>query len=246
MIINYLNFEYSHSRHLSLGHLIVDNSRRNVQPDYYHSLLTVCILVLTVALPNSALATPEEIIQALELTPNIDNGKKIYPLCASCHMKNGWGKVDGSFPVIAGQHRNVLIKQLSDIRDRNRENPTMYPFTDPAVIGGAQGISDVTAYIASMKKNPKSGSGSGNNLESGKSLYQKRCSLCHGDKAQGNNEAFFPSLNGQHHAYLLRQLKWIRDGYRKNANPAMVTEVKDLSDDELDAVADYLSRIQDI
>ena len=50
-------------------------------------------------------------------------------------------------------------------------------------------------------------------------------------------------MKGQHHAYLLRQLKWVRDGYRKNANEVMVTEVKALSDAELDAVADYLSRL---
>ncbi|NOQ90925.1 MAG: c-type cytochrome, partial [Gammaproteobacteria bacterium] len=119
----------------------------------------------------------------------------------------------------------------------------MYPFTDPGSIGGIQGIIDVTAYIASMQRDPKPGVGKGNNLEIGKSIYQKRCLQCHGDKAQGNNDAFFPSLKGQHHAYLLRQLKWIREGYRKNANELMVTEVKALSDDELDAVADYLSRL---
>ena len=83
----------------------------------------------------------------------------------------------------------------------------------------------------------------GKNLDEGESIYRKRCLQCHGDKAQGNNEAFFSSLKGQHHAYLLRQLKWIRDGYRKNANEAMVAEVKVLSDDELNAVADYLSRL---
>ena len=159
-------------------------------------------------------------------------------------MKNGWGKKDGSFPVIAGQHRNVLIKQMADIRSKSRDNPTMFPFTDPNEIGGLQGISDVTAYIGSMNKSPDAGVGDGKQLDLGKNIYAKRCTHCHGEKAEGNNEAFFPSLSGQHHAYLLRQLKWIRDGYRKNANEAMVKEVKALSDEELDAVADYLSRLR--
>ncbi len=186
----------------------------------------------------------DEITQAIALKPDIENGKHIYRLCASCHLKNGWGKEDGSFPVIAGQHRNVLIKQLEDIRFKNRDNPTMYPFTDPESIGGIQGISDVTAYIASMEKDPAPGIGDGKNLTLGKKIYEKRCIQCHGDQGQGNNDAFFPSLKGQHHAYLLRQLKWIREGYRKNANEVMVTEVKALSDSELDAVADYLSRLR--
>ena len=158
-------------------------------------------------------------------------------------MKTAWGKKDGSFPVIAGQHRNVLIKQLSDIRAKNRENPTMYPFTDPKSIGGAQAIADVTAYIASMDKPHDIGVGDGQQLALGKAIFQQRCMVCHGAQAQGNNDAFFPRLSGQHHAYLLRQLKWIRDGYRKNSNPQMVSEVKNLSDTDLDAIADYLSRL---
>ena len=214
---------------------------------HYRHLLAGAILTLIGFTPLCAISTnaniTEEMTQAIALKPDIVNGKEIYRLCASCHMKNGWGKKDGSFPVIAGQHRNVLIKQLADIRSKNRVNPTMFPFTDPESLGGIQGISDVTGYISTMKKDPTPGVGAGKNIELGKSIYKKRCIQCHGDEAAGNNEAFFPSLKGQHHAYLLRQLKWIQQGYRKNANEVMVTEVKALSDDELDAVADYLSRL---
>lgn len=213
----------------------------------HRRLLGSVILTLIGFTPLCAISTnaniSEEMSQALALKPDIDNGREIYRLCASCHMKNGWGKKDGSFPVIAGQHRNVLIKQLADIRSKNRVNPTMYPFTDPESVGGIQGISDVTAYIASMEKDPTPGVGDGKNIELGKNIYEKRCIQCHGEEAQGNNEAFFPSLKGQHHAYLLRQLKWIQQGYRKNANEVMMNEVKALSDTELDAVADYLSRL---
>lgn len=209
----------------------------------HRGFLPAGILALICFLPTCAMSITDEITPSLELTPNIENGKKLYRLCANCHMDNGWGKKDGSFPVIAGQHRNVLIKQLADIRSKNRDNPTMYPFTDPGSIGGLQGISDVTAYIATMEKDPNPGIGLGKNLALGESIYKQRCLQCHGDKAQGSNEAFFPSLKGQHEAYLSRQLIWIRDGHRKNANAAMVTEVKSLSDEELDAVADYLSRL---
>jgi cytochrome c553 len=234
---------YTIKKNMYFKHLAAKNSHQSK----YRRIFAGCILALAGFTPLCAISTnaniSEEMIKAIELTPDIENGKEIYRLCASCHMNNGWGKKDGSFPVIAGQHRNVLIKQLADIRSKHRDNPTMYPFTDPESVGGIQGISDVTAYIASMEKDPTPGLGDGNNVELGKSIYSKRCMQCHGKAAEGNNEAFFPSLKGQHHAYLLRQLKWIRDGYRKNANEVMVTEVKALSDDELDAVADYLSRL---
>jgi len=205
--------------------------------------ITSCVLVLTSLVVPCASSNTDEINQALQLTPDITNGKAIYPLCGSCHMKTGWGKKDGSFPVIAGQHRKVLIKQLADIRAKNRENPTMYPFTDPKSIGGAQAVADVTAYIASMKPSPDVGIGNSKQLDLGEAIFQKRCMQCHGEKAQGNNEAFFPRLQGQHYAYVLRQLKWIKQGYRKNSNPQMLIEVKTLSEPELDAVADYISRL---
>ncbi len=206
-------------------------------------IFTQCIVALFAIAPLCALSTSDEIQRSLTLTPDIENGKRIYPLCASCHMPTGWGKKDGSFPVIASQHRKVLIKQLADIRARNRENPTMYPFTDPESIGGIQAIADVTAYIAQLPPDPAPGTGDGTQLETGKTIYQQRCKQCHGDEGEGNNDAYFPKLKSQHHAYLLRHMKWIRDGYRKNSNPVMVNQVKALTDDELYAVADYLSRL---
>ena len=174
---------------------------------------------------------------------DLTNGKKVYALCASCHLDNGWGKPDGSFPVIAGQHQKVLIKQLEDIRAKKRQNPTMYPFADPDEMGGEQALLDVTAYIARLSPNPSPGRGRGDALARGEKLYTGRCVQCHGEGGLGNNEAYYPKLKGQHYAYLARQLRWIRDGYRNNANPAMVKELSALSDADIEAMADYISRM---
>ena len=213
--------------------------------------------------PLCALSSQSQIKHPYDQKADIERGRDIYPLCAACHLDNGWGKKDGSFPVIAGQHRRVLLKQLDDIRARHRENPTMFPFSDPDTIGGEQSVIDVTAYIATLPApdvyqgaanqvtayiatlpaNPSPGTGDGKQLGLGKDIYQQRCSQCHGKQGLGDNLAVYPRLKGQHHAYLLRQLKWIRDGYRKNSDPAMVEQVKTLSDNELDAVADYISRL---
>ncbi len=207
-----------------------------------HAILNLILLVMVLASP-CALSSPDQIIHPYDQPANIERGRQIYPLCAACHLENGWGKKDGSFPVIAGQHRRVLLKQLDDIRARFRENPTMYPFSDPDTIGGEQAVIDVTAYIATMASNPSPGTGNGKQLALGDKIYRQRCTQCHGKDGMGNNENVFPKLKGQHHAYLLRQLKWIRDGYRKNSNPAMVEQIKNLADTDLDAVADYISRL---
>jgi cytochrome c553 len=201
------------------------------------------ILLLASAWPLCALSSTDQLTTGWMPEADLERGKKLYPLCASCHMDNGWGKKDGSFPVIAGQHQKVLLKQLEDIRTRKRENPTMFPFSDAQTMGGDQAMMDVTAYIASMKPNPSPGVGDGKQLALGKNLYEKRCVQCHGETGIGNSDALYPRISNQHYAYLLRQLIWIRDGYRKNSHPLMLDNVKGLSNDELSAIADYVSRL---
>ena len=98
-------------------------------------------------------ATAAEALEALKLLGDIEEGEEIYTVCAACHQPTGWGDPLGVFPQLAGQHTTVLIKQISDIRAGNRDNPTMYPFA--MQIEGAQDIRDVCAYIQTMKMNPK-------------------------------------------------------------------------------------------
>ncbi len=98
-------------------------------------------------------ATAEEALEALTLNGDVEEGEEIYTVCAACHFPTGWGDPLGVFPQLAGQHSTVLIKQISDIRAKNRDNPTMYPFA--MQIEGAQDIADVCSYIQTLKMNPK-------------------------------------------------------------------------------------------
>jgi cytochrome c553 len=182
--------------------------------------------------------------EALKLTPNLENGRDVYEVCSACHQPNGWGLVDGTFPQIAGQHRDVLIKQLADIRALNRDNPTMYPFALPQEIGGPQSIADVTAYIAKLPMNPNNGVGPGTMLDKGKQLYADNCVRCHGDQGQGDDAKYYPRIQGQHYEYLLRQYKWIKEGKRRNANPDMVKQIQNFTDEDTVAVLDYVSRLK--
>jgi cytochrome c553 len=186
--------------------------------------------------------------KAMTLEPDLENGLDVYVVCSACHMPEGWGVEEGTFPQLAGQHRSVLIKQLADIRSRNRDNPTMYPFSLPESIGDEQAVADVAAYIEQLKMNPENGKGEWKEgtpeYEAGKKLFKTNCVQCHGEEGEGNAEKLYPKIQGQHYNYMVRQIEWILNGKRRNANPDMVKIIKGFSKEEIAHVINYASRIQ--
>jgi cytochrome c553 len=182
--------------------------------------------------------------QALMLTPNPENGRRVYRISAICHTPEGWGLENGAYPQVAGQLRTVLIKQLADIRARNRDNPTMRPFTSPQLLGGAQEIADVAAYISQLPMTPHNGRGPGMDLAWGEQLYKDNCIECHGDNGEGDLEDHIPAIYGQHFLYLLRQFEWIKMERRRNADRKMVKQIHNFTPRDIHAVLDYVSRIE--
>jgi cytochrome c553 len=189
-------------------------------------------------------AWDEEHEPAMALAPNLQNGRMIYEVCAICHTPMGWGMQHGRYPQIAGQHPNVTIKQLTDIRQGTRENPTMYPFSQMAILQNPQNIADVAAYIAKLPMTAQNTVGPGLDLDHGKKIYKDHCVKCHGANGEGENKDLQPRIQGQHFEYLLRQFYWIKEGRRRNADKDMVKQIRGFSDRDIVAVVDYVSRLR--
>ena len=183
-----------------------------------------------------------EKLLALQAVGNALRGEIAYEVCQGCHGFGAPGDEEGYYPRLAGQHASVLIKQMTDVRAGRRDNPTEYPFLTEHVLD-VQDIADVATYLANLPVTPDNGKGPGENLEQGEELYAEDCMDCHGIYGEGEAEEFYPRVSGQHYAYMVRESRDIRDGRRRNANPEMVESIEDYSDEQIQAVSDYMSRL---
>ncbi len=80
----------------------------------------------------------------------------------------------------------------------------------------------------------------------GAALYKaKTCTACHGKDAKTPIMPNYPKIAGQNKAYIIQQMKDIKSGARNNGNTAAMKGVMHLvSDAEIEAIADYVSRLK--
>jgi cytochrome c553 len=186
----------------------------------------------------------EKITIKLDFIPDIEDGKTTYGICARCHLPEAWGNDDGTYPQLAGQHVNVLMKQLLDIRNGTRHSSLMFPFVQSRTVGGYQELSNVVAYISTLPMNPDHARGpwqqDSKQYKQGKDIYQKYCANCHGDNGEGNNELVYPRLQGQHFQYMNQQIMRIKNGVRE-VHPGMQAMVKQLEPEQLEQAINYAS-----
>ena len=80
----------------------------------------------------------------------------------------------------------------------------------------------------------------------GAALYTaKMCQTCHGVEGKAPIMPMYPKLAGQNKEYALAQMKDIKSGKRNNGMAAaMKAMVANVSDAELEAIADYLSNVK--
>jgi cytochrome c553 len=188
--------------------------------------------------------TPER-AEALRKTGDIERGKEAFRGCRGCHKQDAFGRVDGTYPRLTGQYASVIIKQLTDIRAGLRFNPKMEPFISPDAVSVDE-IADIAVFLSNLTTIKENGKGPGDQVRVGETIYmQKGCIKCHGNRGEGNGDKLYPALAAQHYSYLLREMELIRTMARGNSHPDMVLALRDLSTADMEAVADYLSRLPD-
>lgn len=197
-------------------------------------------------LVSHALFAAEMVTIELKFQPDPVNGRQVFEACARCHLPEAWGNDDGTYPQLAGQHINVLLKQLLDIRSGERRNPSMRPFVQQRTIGGYQNLVDVVAYITNLPMDPNYTQGpwaeATSEYAKGKALFLDNCAACHGAAGEGNNDRAYPRLQGQHYSYTRRQAIAMKRGLRKT-DLGMLSVITRLSEQDLALALNYVSRL---
>jgi len=170
-------------------------------------------------------------------------GKAKTAVCAACHGADGNSAI-ANFPKLAGQNEKYLLKQLKEIKDGTRPVVEM---TGLLTGMSDQDLADIAAYFASKKTTI--GHAAKDQVVAGQQLYRAgdvkkgiaACTACHSPTGNGNGQAGFPALSGQHAAYVEKQLKAFRVAERANDPNKMMRDIAaKMSDAEIKAVASYI------
>lgn len=165
--------------------------------------------------------------------------------CVSCHGAAGNSTIVQN-PKLSAQHEAYLVKQLTEFKGPTRNNPVMTAISKPLT---DDEIKNIGAYLARQQAKPGAAKNKAT-VEMGKKIYRAgiaeknipACAGCHSANGAGI-PAQFPRLAGQHQDYTAAQLVNFRTGARKNSEQ-MTTIAKRLSDDEIQAVADYVAGLK--
>lgn len=182
---------------------------------------------------------------ALELDPNVKNGRALYQEhCSSCHGQKALGSATKLIPALAGQRQAYLIKQLADFAELERQATEMHRVVARAQINEPQAWTDLAAYLNNLEPTPFPQRGKGANLELGEAQYAQWCASCHGDDGRGDEDGFSPSLRNQHYAYLVQQMRALARDHRTNVDSNLGRFIDSLEADEMEGLADYVTRLR--
>ena len=158
--------------------------------------------------------------------------------CAHCHGTDG-NSTSSAYPSLAGQTRDYLYRQMKDFKEGRRKNAMMSPSIG---VLSDQDMQDLAEYFSAQSIVRIKFDADPAKVEQGRKIAQEaQCVACHQAGFKGLNE--FPRLSRQKYPYIVKQLKDYRDGLRTNDNGVMAPTAKNLSDEQIEALAHYLASI---
>ena len=188
---------------------------------------------------------------------NVEAGKAKAGMCMVCHGADGNSAAD-TWPKLAGQVPEYIVKQLQDFKLGRRTDEQMGPMAQPL---SDQDVADLAAYFS--KQQPTPAEARMELLAQGERLFLKgkgrpavvaACTGCHAPNGAGRGDwarlysnlptLLAPAIGGQHPAYVAKQLKAYRDGARGNDVARVMRNIAArLDDQDIAAVAEYVATL---
>ena len=166
-------------------------------------------------------------------------------ICAACHGVDG-NSVAAANPVLAGQHPDYIVKQLTEFKSGKRNNAIMLGMASTL---SDQDMKNVAAWFGTQKpkareaQDPKT-------MEAGRAIYRTgiasakvpACMACHGPAGNGMPSQY-PRVGSQLGSYIEAQMLAFKKGERAN-NPIMTDIAKRMSDNDIKTVSNYISGLR--
>ncbi|MCO5132461.1 MAG: cytochrome c4 [Xanthobacteraceae bacterium] len=170
---------------------------------------------------------------------DIAAGKAKAETCAACHGADGISRTENT-PSLAGQPDQFIQWQLVFLRGGARKSDVMAPMAEPL---SNDDIRNLGAYFATLTP-PKGAADNDPELSRKGAMAAKgrRCASCHTDSYAGTKAV--ARLAGQREDYLVKALRDYKSGARAGGGGAAMANVAyPLSEEEIAALAHYLSRL---
>jgi cytochrome c553 len=174
--------------------------------------------------------------------------------CAWCHGPSLQGF--STAPRLAGQSSQYVMNQLYSFRDHARDNPLSRQYMWGAAANhlSFQTAHNLALYLSTLSPKPAD-DGHEVLTPRGQMIYQEgipdanipSCVACHGPNAEGaaaQGAGQIPRLGGLSYYYLKRRLTQWGEGYHATALAPMPEIASKLSDNDIEALASYLSFVR--
>lgn len=170
---------------------------------------------------------------------DIDAGRAKAQVCVACHGQGGNATLPG-VPSLAAQPAMHTFLQLVQFREKRRRDAQMTPFAEKL---SDRDMQDLAAYFAAQKAAPGTHAADAAKAAAGKKILEANyCGSCHMPDLSGQNQ--IPRLAGQDFQYLVKQMRGLKDGSRRDFDGTMASAAQVLSQSDIENLAHYLASMK--
>jgi cytochrome c553 len=173
------------------------------------------------------------------MAADVEAGRRKSQVCAACHGADGNARLPG-VPSLAAQPAMHTFLQLVQFRAKRRGDAQMSPFSEKLSDGDMR---DIAAYYAAQAARPSEIQLDQAKAALGARLAQMHfCGSCHMPDMSGQNQ--IPRLAGQNYEYLVKQLRRLKSGARRDIDGTMASAAQALSEQDIENVSHFLSGLK--